>query len=372
MDDYRDAISRQIVSLPRWGFRRMAQLVKVLFSLSRLPVYRAAVFPKLPEIACIDPGHDALMMGYDFHWTEQGPKLIEVNTNAGGWLLALLACFGEQVWQPKNLPPRVRSRLLDPFTRELLSWSNGTQRQATGIAIVDKQPETQFLFGEMDFCRRLLATEWDIPVALVDPEMLDAGPQGVFSEGRSVELIYNRHCDFYLEDKALAGIRAAYATHQICLSPNPFAYGLLADKRRLVLWSDSNALANIGVTEKIRNLLADMIPTSKILADFDRNNLWKKRLDWVFKPATRYGSRGVLLGRKITRSRFDNLDPTDTLVQQFIPPSTTQMSDGSELKTDFRLYVYRDRILGVTARLYQGQVTNLRTPGGGFAAVVLV
>ena len=29
----------------------------------------------------------------------------------------------------------------------------------------------------------------------------------------------------------------------------------------------------------------------------------------------------------------------------------------------------RDRILGVAARLYQGQVTNLRTPGGGFAPV---
>ena len=47
-------------------------------------VITAVVFPKLPKIACIDPGHDALMMGYDFHWTEQGPKLIEVNTNAGG------------------------------------------------------------------------------------------------------------------------------------------------------------------------------------------------------------------------------------------------------------------------------------------------
>ena len=86
--------------------------------------------------------------------------------------------------------------ITDPFTRELLSWSNATQRQATGIAIVDEQPETQFLFGEMDFCRRLLATEWDIPVVLVDSIMLDAGPQGVFSAGRSVELIYNRHCDF--------------------------------------------------------------------------------------------------------------------------------------------------------------------------------
>ncbi len=42
------------------------------------------------------------------------------------------------------------------------------------------------------------------------------------------------------------------------------------------------------------------------------------------------------------------------------------------MKTDFRLYFYRDRILGLAARLYQGQVTNLRTPGGGFAPVLVI
>ena len=41
------------------------------------------------------------------------------------------------------------------------------------------------------------------------------------------------------------------------------------------------------------------------------------------------------------------------------------------MKTDLRLYAYRNRVLGVTARLYHGQVTNLRTPGGGFARVRL-
>jgi hypothetical protein len=29
-------------------------------------------------------------------------------------------------------------------------------------------------------------------------------------------------------------------------------------------------------------------------------------------------------------------------------------------------------VLGVTARLYRGQVTNMRTPGGGFARVKVV
>jgi hypothetical protein len=40
-----------------------------------------------------------------------------------------------------------------------------------------------------------------------------------------------------------------------------------------------------------------------------------------------------------------------------------------ELKADVRNYVYRGAVQLVAARLYQGQTTNFRTPGGGFAVV---
>jgi hypothetical protein len=39
------------------------------------------------------------------------------------------------------------------------------------------------------------------------------------------------------------------------------------------------------------------------------------------------------------------------------------------LKFDLRAYVYDGQVLWVAARLYQGQTTNFRTPGGGFAPV---
>ena len=41
-----------------------------------------------------------------------------------------------------------------------------------------------------------------------------------------------------------------------------------------------------------------------------------------------------------------------------------------DLKMDLRNYVYRGEVQLVTARLYQGQTTNFRTPGGGFAPVL--
>ena len=39
------------------------------------------------------------------------------------------------------------------------------------------------------------------------------------------------------------------------------------------------------------------------------------------------------------------------------------------MKFDLRAYAYAGETQWVAARLYQGQTTNFRTPGGGFAPV---
>jgi hypothetical protein len=39
---------------------------------------------------------------------------------------------------------------------------------------------------------------------------------------------------------------------------------------------------------------------------------------------------------------------------------------------DVRLYTYAGQLLLSAARLYQGQTTNFRTPGGGFAPVLTI
>ncbi|UUZ49727.1 hypothetical protein LP420_05925 [Massilia sp. B-10] len=43
-----------------------------------------------------------------------------------------------------------------------------------------------------------------------------------------------------------------------------------------------------------------------------------------------------------------------------------------ELKFDLRAYTYGGRVQLLAARIYQGQTTNFRTPGGGFAPVVVL
>ena len=48
--------------------------------------------------------------------------------------------------------------------------------------------------------------------------------------------------------------------------------------------------------------------------------------------------------------------------------------DGVEAarKVDVRIYAYAGRAMIAAARIYQGQATNFRTPGGGFAPVFAI
>lgn len=367
MSGFEEAVSAAPVTLPRPALKRMIALVRALFALSRNGQYREYLSPLLPEVARFDPGHEAVMMGFDFHVTGDIPSLIEVNTNAGGGLLAYRAHHPGERTGPLALPPRLEELLRQSFLREMEAFSAGRQQMPRRLAIVDEQPAEQFLYPEMEVFRQLFS-RWGIPALVVDPQELQAGADGVFYGGEPVDFIYNRHCDFYLESEPLAGIRAAYLARKVCLSPNPHVYGLLANKRRLALWTDRDLMASFGLSTAVLDLLAETVPESRLMATLDRENLWQERKEWVFKPVDRFGSRGVLLGRKISRSRFEQLEPEQTLVQRLVEPSLTASGDAM-LKTDFRLYVYRDRVLGVTARLYQGQVTNMRTPGGGFAPV---
>src|SRR3546814_15381654 len=58
------------------------------------------------------------------------------------------------------------------------------------------------------------------------------------------------------------------------------------------------------------------------------------------------------------------------IAQAFAPPSMRIVHGGHSLKADVRCFASEAGVLLFAARLYQGQTTNTRTPGGGFAAVL--
>jgi hypothetical protein len=363
-------ISKLTARLPRKDLRQMLRLVRLLFRLSQNDHYRKLVLPQLPLAGQFDPGHASLMMGYDFHLSDAGPRLIEVNTNAGGGYIAWLSEARAQGHDPILLSPGMQKRLYGSFLQEWRDFSAGSS-ELQRVVIVDDNPREQPLYPEMVACRDWLR-ERGLAADIASPGDLVADPSGVMFDGGRVDLVYNRHCDFYLEEDVMASLREAYLAGSVCLSPNPFAYGLLADKRRMISWSDDNTLEQLGVAVAERQLLLSLVPESRLLAACDRDQIWAERKKLIFKPVSRFGSRGVLMGKSITRKRFAELEPDITLVQEVVLPSVERDAEGQEYKVDLRLFVYRNQLLGVGARLYQGQVTNLRTEGGGFAPVQLV
>lgn len=359
-------ISPYQAELPRKDLKIMIRLVQLLNQLSENSAYQALLNQQFSTTCAVNHGHAAVMMGYDFHLTPTAPKLIEVNTNAGGLWFAQ-RCYQADATHFSN---RLGQKLLQTFFNEYALFSNTPQARPKFIAIVDENPQTQFLYPEMLIFSQLFQ-QAGIESCVVAPEALLYKNDGLYFNNQRIDMIYNRHCDFYLESAAMSLISKAWQQGQICLSPNPRAYSLLADKQRMILWSDEKLLAELGLTTEEMALLKQTIPQTLSLADLSPEQAWQSRKQWVFKPETGYGSRGVYVGDKLTKGKLSALNPANTLIQKYIPPSVTRINDNLQFKTDFRLFVYQQRVLAVSARLYQGQVTNLRTENGGFAKVHL-
>ena len=248
-------------------------------------------------------------------------------------------------------------------------FTNNQTAKPQLIAIVDQTPKEQFLYPEMQAFAQLFQQE-NIKTIIIDPSELQARDNGLYFQNERIDLIYNRHCDFFLQTTEMQNIAKAWRAHSVCLTPNPRIYGLLADKQRMADWSEATLLNELLPSHKAHNL-QQALPVAQLLETYASTSLWAERKQWVFKPLNGYASRGVYIGNKLTKNKFNSFDPKTTLVQQRIKPNITIAADGQKFKTDFRLFVYRDTILAVSARIYQGQVTNLRTPNGGFCKIKL-
>jgi hypothetical protein len=106
----------------------------------------------------------------------------------------------------------------------------------------------------------------------------------------------------------------------------------------------------------------------------EAEQFWATRKQWFFKPQAGFGSRATYRGDKVTRRVFEEILQGGYVAQTFAPPPELDVTDRItgevlRLKYDLRVYAYEGEIQLLAARLYQGQTTNFRTPGGGFAPV---
>jgi uncharacterized circularly permuted ATP-grasp superfamily protein len=156
------------------------------------------------------------------------------------------------------------------------------------------------------------------------------------------------------------------------VTPHPRAHALYADKRRLAWLSDASVLRELGASEQDIATLSAHVPATRLVDASQRELLWRERKHLFFKPQAGYGSKAAYRGDKITKSAFEDVLASAYVAQEIVPPSSRKACvDGQtgELKVDVRAFAYAGQVQLVCARLYQGQTTNFRTKGGGFAPV---
>ena len=354
----------------------MAQVVRAVESVVALPAYREAVLARAPAIARQDPGGaKGVFFGYDFHVGEADFGLIEINSNAGGAMLNAVLARAQRACCPpieRLMPPSIRAEALETGILAMFhqEWAlSGQQRPLRSIAIVDEAPEQQYLYPEFLLFQQLFQRH-GLQAVIADPAELSLRDGRLWHGDLAIDLVYNRLTDFALEAPANATLRQAYLERATLLTPHPQAHALYADKRNLALLCDDPQLQALGVPQATRALLLAAIPHTEVVDPANAERLWRERRRLFFKPCAGFGSRAAYRGDKLTQRVWQEILAGDYVAQALVLPGQRSMSaETPALKFDVRDYAYDGAVQWVAARAYQGQTTNFRTPGGGFAPV---
>lgn len=371
-------LSNVLVFLASDDLAQMRGIVEAIEATAQLPAYQKAVLAWAPQSAQRDFGPLGAFMGYDFHLDDSGPRLIEVNTNAGGaFINALLAkaqkaCCSEIergliAMQAEDFG----SQALNVFTAEWL-LQRGTERPSR-VAIIDDQPEKQYLYPEFIIARQLLSKH-GIDAVIGDAAALTYEAGKLLLDGEEIDLVYNRLVDFSFAETHHAALAAAYKDGAVVVTPNPHNHAIYAAKRNLTLLSDQTWLKSAGLPDALRTRLAG-IPKTTLVTPENLDAMWADRKNLFFKPMSGHGGKAVYRGDKVTKGVWADIAAGAYVAQALATPGQRMIRlDGAPVprKMDIRLYTYAGEVLLTAARLYQGQTTNFRTAGGGFAPVFVI
>lgn len=355
----------------RAALEAMGRVAAALFDVASNPQYRQHVLQWAPNIGSHDPGSAGGVLGLDFHLTVDGARLIEVNTNPGGLLLNAVLLDAVQTCAPAAWTTWTTAAKAGDAA--IAAWLDDARQQSgrapARLAIVDSVPWEQFLYPEFELYAAAFR-EHGVDCVIRAPEELRFGPGGLADANGRIDLVYNRLTDFALEEASHADLRQAYLAGSVALTPHPRAHALFADKRNLTVLGDPDLLEGFGVDADSTALLAQIIPPTFEVVPGNRDALWAARNSYFFKPAAGFGSRGSYRGDKLTKRTWESMASATYIAQTFAPPSMRIVHGGQSLKADVRCFASEAGVLLFAARLYQGQTTNMRTPGGGFAAVL--
>lgn len=367
------------VFVSRDHIAQMQALIDAVGRVVSLKTYRDEVCRWAPPIAHNDPGTSGVFFGYDFHLTRAGPRLIEINTNAGGALLLLEVASAQQACcaEVENFvtgrvdTTRLDQAFVDMFRNELSAAH--PEQELHRVAIVDENPKEQYLSPEFSLFKRMFERH-GIDAIVCGPDDLSIEQCRLVAEALPVDLVYNRLTDFYLQSPACEALNRAYRDALVVVTPSPYTHAIYANKRNLIVLSDADQLRKLGVDTRTIEILVEGIPRTELVSAGNAEALWSRRKQLYFKPCWGFGSRGTYKGAKLTRKTWDSILDASYVAQELVPPSERLVIDGIDgeaqaLKLDVRCYTYQGEIQLLGARMYRGQTTNFRTSGGGLAAV---
>ena len=358
---------------------RTVQLVRRALS---SPAYRRRIDEHAPAIALVAQQAAGGILGLDFHLGGTQPQLIEINTNPGGLLVnlelaravtAACDCMAEPLAglasggvPLANLPQHV----VASFAAEWTAARGAAPLRS--IAIVDDDPANQYLYPEFLLYQRLFEQAgWH--ARIVDAAAVEHRDAALAADGERIDLVYNRLTDFYFADPSHSALRQSYEAGSAVITPHPAAHAHWADKRLLAWLREEMLLEAAGLGSEERSHLLQSIPPTEIVDRHAADELWRRRKQLFFKPVDGYGSKAAYRGDKLTRAAFEHILSHQYVAQALAPTSTRRVvAEGveSDLRVDIRNYCLAGTTLLRAARLYRGQTTNFRTPGGGFAPVL--
>lgn len=360
--------------------QRMQRVIEVITQVVNRPEFSQQVLHQSPQSAETATPL-GVFMGYDFHLSEHGPKLIEINTNAGGaFLNALLVDVQSQCCRSAQSKALSKQSLHQAFFEMFQNeWRlMRADKPLKTLAIVDVEPDQQYLYPEFKLAQQMFRQR-GVSTIIIDPSALYMEDNILCARHEGdiykIDMVYNRLTDFALSAPQHQVLYQAFMNNSAVITPNPIHHMRYADKRNLCVLSDRAQLMALGVEEADTDLLLESIPTTRLVESSQAEHLWAARKQLFFKPWAGFGSRAAYRGDKLTQRIWQEIVQGQYVAQQLIPPSERGiLVDGQEtrLKMDIRAYVYAGSIQLLAARLYQGQTTNFRTPGGGFAPVYIM
>jgi hypothetical protein len=347
------------VILPRREAERVAQAVHALDAAFAQPDLVAVALEIARGDGLPDFGLGGWVLGFDFHLTPEGPRLIEINTNPGGMLAVAVQARALAALRPElGEAPEVEGLALDAFRDE---WRRQRgEVPLRRVAIIDDDPPGQYLDPEFHLYRRVFERA-GIAAEVIDP--------GQFDPGR-FEMVYNRLVDFSLDSPSHAALAAAWRDGRTVVTPDPRAHFLFSDKRVLALLSDEPALRSLGLRPDIAATVARVVPPTVPVSAANAEELWAERKRWFFKPAKGHAGKAVYRGEKMSNSVWPTVLASPYVAQRYVPAGRLHLDHaGGEMKMDLRANAWQGGVVQMAARLYEGQATNFRTPGGGFAPI---